>query len=216
MIKERTYFVHTVVEEGQAGVFVTDKGAFLNKTNEHLGFGHQCVELLVWAVSALQEPWGHKILAVTDDHAEKYFPDNFEEIKTFSSMFIHTHFISSKGENIHKSNLRTSMWFWGQETHYPTALYTYTTSICPSSDNASSTLITNVISGMSLSGCTTTWWIVSLIDAESSLTDHRCCESDSRMDGRWLTAHRWRQKTSYSRLIFKFKLEHRLILTKLL
>lgn len=60
MIKYHTYFVHTVVKEGQTGVFVADKGAFFNKADEHLGFGHQWVELLVWAVATLQEPWGHK------------------------------------------------------------------------------------------------------------------------------------------------------------
>lgn len=41
------YFVHTVVEESQAGVFVADEGALLDKADEHLSFGHQGVELLV-------------------------------------------------------------------------------------------------------------------------------------------------------------------------
>lgn len=53
MIKYHTYFVHTVIEEGQTGVFVADKGALLNEADEHLGFGHQWVELLVGAVAAL-------------------------------------------------------------------------------------------------------------------------------------------------------------------
>lgn len=45
--KRTAYFVHAVVEEGQAGVLVADEGALLNKADEHLGFGHQRVELLV-------------------------------------------------------------------------------------------------------------------------------------------------------------------------
>ena len=56
MIKHHTYFVHTVIKEGQAGVFVADEGTFLNEADEHLRFGHQRVELLVRAVAALQEP----------------------------------------------------------------------------------------------------------------------------------------------------------------
>lgn len=47
MIKNNTYFVHTVVKEGQTGVFVTDEGAFLDEADEHLSFGHQRIELLV-------------------------------------------------------------------------------------------------------------------------------------------------------------------------
>ena len=50
-----TYFVHAVVKEGQTGVFVAYKRAFLDEADEHLGFGHQGVELLVRAVTALQE-----------------------------------------------------------------------------------------------------------------------------------------------------------------
>lgn len=55
LFQNHTYFVHTVVKEGQTGIFVADKRALLNKADEHLGFGHQRVELLVWAVAALQE-----------------------------------------------------------------------------------------------------------------------------------------------------------------
>lgn len=50
---DQAYFVHAVVEEGQAGILVADKGALLDEADEHLGFGHQCVELLVGAVAAL-------------------------------------------------------------------------------------------------------------------------------------------------------------------
>lgn len=50
------YFIHTVIKEGKAGILVTDKRTFLNEANEHLGFGHQGVELLMRTVSALQEP----------------------------------------------------------------------------------------------------------------------------------------------------------------
>lgn len=60
MIKYKAHFVHAVVEEGQAGVFVTDERALLDKADEHLGFCHQGVELLVRAVAALQETCGHK------------------------------------------------------------------------------------------------------------------------------------------------------------
>lgn len=49
------YFIHTVIKEGKAGILVTDKRTFLNEANEHLGFGHQGVELLMGTVPALQE-----------------------------------------------------------------------------------------------------------------------------------------------------------------
>lgn len=47
------YLLHAVVEERQAGVFVTDKGALLDETDEDLCLGELWVELLVSAVSAL-------------------------------------------------------------------------------------------------------------------------------------------------------------------
>lgn len=55
-----TYFVNTIIKERQAGIFIADEGALLDKADEHLGFGHQRVKLLVWAIAALQEPWKHQ------------------------------------------------------------------------------------------------------------------------------------------------------------
>ena len=49
------HLVHAVVEEGQAGVLVADEGALLDEADEHLGLGHQGVQLLVGAVPAAQE-----------------------------------------------------------------------------------------------------------------------------------------------------------------
>lgn len=54
--EDQAYFVNAVVKKGQAGVLVADEGALLDEANEHLGFGQHCVELLVGAVAALQEP----------------------------------------------------------------------------------------------------------------------------------------------------------------
>lgn len=39
MPSARTNLLHTVVEEGQAGVLVADEGALLDKPDEDLGLG---------------------------------------------------------------------------------------------------------------------------------------------------------------------------------
>lgn len=49
------YLVDAVVKESQTGVFVADKRALLDEADEHLGLGHERVELLVRAISALEK-----------------------------------------------------------------------------------------------------------------------------------------------------------------
>ena len=49
------HLVHAVVEEGQAGVLIADKGALLDEADEQLGLGHQGVELVMRSVTALEE-----------------------------------------------------------------------------------------------------------------------------------------------------------------
>ena len=51
----RPHLVHTLVEEGQAGVLIADKGALLDEADEQLGLGHQGVELVMRSVTALEE-----------------------------------------------------------------------------------------------------------------------------------------------------------------
>ena len=49
------HLIHTLVEEGQAGVLIADKGALLYEADEQLGLGHQGVELVMRSVTALEE-----------------------------------------------------------------------------------------------------------------------------------------------------------------
>lgn len=56
----KSHLINTLVKESQARVFVTDKGALLYETAEHLSLGHEGVEPLMGAVSALQEACGTK------------------------------------------------------------------------------------------------------------------------------------------------------------
>lgn len=50
-----THFFNAVVEEGQTGVFVADKCTFFDEADKNLSLGELRVELLVSAVSTLQE-----------------------------------------------------------------------------------------------------------------------------------------------------------------
>ena len=49
----KPHLINTFIKESQAGVFITDKGALLYETAEHLSLGHDGVKPLVGAVSAL-------------------------------------------------------------------------------------------------------------------------------------------------------------------
>lgn len=51
-----SYLVYTVIKKCQACILIANKGALLNKADEHLSFGHEGVELLIGAIAALQEP----------------------------------------------------------------------------------------------------------------------------------------------------------------
>lgn len=49
------HLINTLIEEGQAGVFVADKRALLYEAAEHLSLDHERVKPLMGAVPALQE-----------------------------------------------------------------------------------------------------------------------------------------------------------------
>lgn len=51
----KPHLINTLIKEGQAGIFITDKGALFYETTEHLSLGHEGVKPLMGAVSALQE-----------------------------------------------------------------------------------------------------------------------------------------------------------------
>ena len=56
------HLINALVKESQAGVLITDEGALLYETAEHLSLDHEGVEPLVGAVSALQETYETKHL----------------------------------------------------------------------------------------------------------------------------------------------------------
>lgn len=53
----KAHLINTLIKESQAGVLITDKGALLYETAEHLSLGHEGVEPLVRAVSALYKAY---------------------------------------------------------------------------------------------------------------------------------------------------------------
>lgn len=59
-ISWKPYLINTLIKESQAGIFITDKGALLYETAEHLGLGHEGVKPLMGAISALEEAYETK------------------------------------------------------------------------------------------------------------------------------------------------------------
>lgn len=53
----KSHLINTLIKESQAGVFIADKGALLDETDEHLSLRHQGVEPLMGTVSTFQEPY---------------------------------------------------------------------------------------------------------------------------------------------------------------
>lgn len=53
----RPHLIDTLIKESQASVFVTDEGALLYETAEHLSLHHEGVKPLMGALSALQEAY---------------------------------------------------------------------------------------------------------------------------------------------------------------
>lgn len=51
----KPHLINTLIEEGQAGVFIADKRALLYEAAEHLSLDHERVKPLMGAVTALQE-----------------------------------------------------------------------------------------------------------------------------------------------------------------
>lgn len=53
----KPHLLNTLVEEGQAGIFIADKRALLYEAAEHLSLDHERVKPLMGAVAALQEAY---------------------------------------------------------------------------------------------------------------------------------------------------------------
>lgn len=51
----KPHLINTLIEEGQARVFIADKRALLYEAAEHLSLDHERVKPLMGAVAALQE-----------------------------------------------------------------------------------------------------------------------------------------------------------------
>lgn len=54
-ISRKPHLINTLIKEGQAGIFITDKRALLDEAAEHLSLDHEGVKPLMGAVPALQE-----------------------------------------------------------------------------------------------------------------------------------------------------------------
>lgn len=54
-ISWKPHLINTLIEEGQAGVFIANKRALLYEADEHLSLDHERVKPLMGAIAALQE-----------------------------------------------------------------------------------------------------------------------------------------------------------------
>ena len=66
IISCKPHLINTLIKESQASIFITDKGALLYETAEHLGLGHEGVKPLMGAVSALEKAYETK-------HTQAYY-----------------------------------------------------------------------------------------------------------------------------------------------
>lgn len=64
----KPHLINTLIKESQARVLVTDKGALLYETAEHLSLGHEGVKPLMGAVSALQEAYETERITKSHTH----------------------------------------------------------------------------------------------------------------------------------------------------